>query len=131
MNRIRGAFFGQLVGDALGSRYEFLTRSTTQKMIKEDTIDGHLPLLGNGEFRTEPGMITDDSELALSLAESLIRRGGFDQKDVASAYAYWYFTDPPDAGVTTRGALSICKFFEHVSILSFQRLGTSSRRILC
>jgi ADP-ribosylglycohydrolase len=100
-------------------------------MIKEDTIDGHLPLLGNGKFREEPGMITDDSEMALSLAESLIRRGGFDQKDVASAYAYWYSTNPPDAGAATGCALSICKLLEHTSILSFQRLDTSSRRVLC
>lgn len=47
MKRIFGAFYGQLVGDALGSRYEFLASAKVKKMIEEDMIDGKLPLLGN------------------------------------------------------------------------------------
>jgi len=36
------------------------------------------------------GQPTDDSELALLLARSLIRKKGFDPEDVASLYASWY-----------------------------------------
>jgi ADP-ribosylglycohydrolase len=63
MNRIRGAFFGQLIGDALGSRYEFKSHSVVQSMLEKDTVDGHLPLLGNGPIVKKPGQVTDDSEM--------------------------------------------------------------------
>jgi ADP-ribosylglycohydrolase len=49
--RIFGAFYGQLVGDALGSRYEFKRSEDVKKLIEKDMVDGHLPLLGGGKFR--------------------------------------------------------------------------------
>jgi ADP-ribosylglycohydrolase len=48
--------------------------------------------------------------MALCLAQSLIRCGGFNQADVATAYASWMATSPPEAGHATRCALSIGNF---------------------
>jgi ADP-ribosyl-[dinitrogen reductase] hydrolase len=61
-------------------------------------------------FRKLAGQITDDSEMALSLASSLIRCQGFNQADVATAYVSWYASKPPDAGMATTVALSMRKF---------------------
>lgn len=35
--------------DALGARYEFQTTEQVQRMIEEDTVDGHLPIGKRGE----------------------------------------------------------------------------------
>lgn len=107
MKRIFGAFYGQLVGDALGARYEFKSANIVQKMIQNDMVDGHLPLLGGRLPEDKPGQVTDDSEMALTLAESLIRSRGFDHSDIASSYALWCSTKPPDIGLATSAALSI------------------------
>jgi ADP-ribosylglycohydrolase len=54
--------------------------------------------------RTIAGQPTDDSELALALARSLVARGGFDEEDVAGAYAGWLESGPFDVGGTIRQA---------------------------
>lgn len=51
--------------------------------------------------------------MALSLAESLLNCKGFNQADVASAYASWYATNPPDSGMATGAALSIREFLKN------------------
>uniref|UniRef100_A0AC34QNI3 ADP-ribosylglycohydrolase n=1 Tax=Panagrolaimus sp. JU765 TaxID=591449 RepID=A0AC34QNI3_9BILA len=106
MDRIRGVFFGQLIGDALGARYEFKTAQEVVQMIQNDRQkDSFLPILGGGPFNMKPGQVTDDSEMALSLVDSLIRNKGFKQSDVAKSYVKWYESRPPDIGITTATAL--------------------------
>lgn len=51
MRRVFGAFYGLLVGDSLGSRYEFKSSKMVKQMIQKDKVDGHLPMLGGGQFR--------------------------------------------------------------------------------
>jgi ADP-ribosylglycohydrolase len=51
-------------------------------------------------FSTLAGQPTDDSELALALARSLVRVGGFDEEAVAGTYADWLESDPFDCGNT-------------------------------
>jgi ADP-ribosyl-[dinitrogen reductase] hydrolase len=38
-------------------------------------------MIGGGQFHLEPGEWTDDTSMALCLAESLIEKRGFDAKD--------------------------------------------------
>jgi len=47
-------------------------------------------MLGGGPFRLEPGQWTDDTSLALCLAESLIEKQGFDARDQMERYVRWY-----------------------------------------
>src|ERR1700740_1470387 len=78
--RHRGALLG-LAGDALGTTLEFKP-------------PGHfVPLadmIGGGPFHLEPGQWTDDTCMALCLAESLIEKRGFDAKDQLDRYCLWY-----------------------------------------
>jgi len=102
LQRGQGALLGQLCGDALGSQVEFQGPDE----IAEDYPDGVTEMADGGTWNTLAGQPTDDSELALALARSLVRRGAFDAGDVARAYAAWYETRPFDVGHTTRAALS-------------------------
>ncbi|KAE9549136.1 hypothetical protein FO519_007658 [Halicephalobus sp. NKZ332] len=105
MDRIRGVFFGQLIGDALGSRYEFKSSQEVLKMTAEDKRNSFLPILGGGPFNMRPGQVTDDSEMALSLMEALLKNKNFDQAEVAKNYVTWVESKPPDIGITTSMAL--------------------------
>ena len=68
-DRALGAFLGLAVGDALGTTLEFKRRDTYEHLTE---------MVGGGPFRLAPGQWTDDTSMALCLAESLLARGGFD-----------------------------------------------------
>src|SRR5947207_2071728 len=89
-NRALGCLYGQAIGDALGSRYEFSKVAASKKQIQQDQKQNHLPLLGGGPFKLTPGQITDDTELALALAHSLIKTKTFNIYDIAQMYVTWF-----------------------------------------
>ena len=51
------------------------------------------------------GQPTDDSELALCLARSILKAGRYDPEAAADAYAWWHDSEPFDKGTTTQTAL--------------------------
>lgn len=103
-DRARGAFLGLAVGDALGATLEFEPR---------DTHPLHTEMLGGGPFNLKPGQWTDDTSMALALAESLIAHPDFDPTDLMRRFVAWaedgtYSCTGTcfDIGLTTRQALS-------------------------
>ncbi|HSH78598.1 MAG TPA: inositol monophosphatase family protein [Herpetosiphonaceae bacterium] len=101
LQRAQGCLLGQLAGDALGSMVEFEISSAIRRHYPGGLCEiGPSPVWG-----TLAGQPTDDSELALMLARSLILEGTFDEERIAGAYAYWYESHPFDIGGTTRMAL--------------------------
>lgn len=79
--RFRGALLGLAVGDALGAAVEF------KKPGAFEPVTG---MRGGGPFGLEPGQWTDDTSMALCLAESLVRQGRFDPVDQMQRYVDWY-----------------------------------------
>ena len=79
-DRFRGALVGLAVGDALGTTLEF-TRPGTFEPISDMT--------GGGPHGLAPGQWTDDTSLALCLADSLVRRQEFDPSDQIKRYVRW------------------------------------------
>jgi len=102
LRRAQGCWLGQLVGDALGSQVEF----QTPERIAAEWPEGVGEVVGGGPFDLHAGQPTDDSELALALARTLIERAGYDEKAVAAAYGRWLRSGPFDLGGTTRQALT-------------------------
>lgn len=96
--RAQGCLLGQLAGDALGSAVEF--RSAAQ--IARSHPDGVTRLGDGGTWNLIAGQPTDDGEMALALARTLVARGGFDPKPVGEAYVRWARSHPFDIGGTTR-----------------------------
>lgn len=75
----QGLLVGTFIGDALGMPIEGYTR---EKIVSEfGFVRGYL------EGRLPPGTYTDDTEMTLGLAESLVERGGFDPQDAATKFA--------------------------------------------
>ncbi|GMS91504.1 hypothetical protein PENTCL1PPCAC_13679, partial [Pristionchus entomophagus] len=103
-----GVLYGQFIGDALGSRYEFESGTIVKNKLQADRdSSGLVPLLGEGPFGYGPGMVTDDGEMAMSLLSSCLSHEVFDPSSVACAYVRWAQSNPPDIGNTCRGALTI------------------------
>ncbi|MDY0287300.1 MAG: ADP-ribosylglycohydrolase family protein [Sphaerochaeta sp.] len=96
-----GSLLGLFVGDAFGAQTEF----DTEAKLKEEYPDGILEMTDRDRWIGEAGMITDDSEMAIMLATSLIECRGFVQKDVRRQYIKWLDTLPSDLGTTILKAL--------------------------
>jgi len=101
--RKRGALMGLAVGDALGAAVEFRSPGSFAE------VTGYR---GGGPHRLKPGQWTDDTSMALALADS-IAQAGWDLNDQARRYVDWWQNgrysvtgDCFDIGITTRGALS-------------------------
>lgn len=101
LSRAQGCLLGQFCGDALGSQVEFRDAA----WIRERYPDGVREMCDGGTFDTLAGQLTDDSEMALMLARSLVEQGGFDRQKVKRAYRSWYESEPFDCGNTIRAAL--------------------------
>jgi ADP-ribosyl-[dinitrogen reductase] hydrolase len=101
-DRALGCMLGMVIGDALGSQVEFQSRA----MIQAAHPYGLRNLAASPVWKTLAGQPTDDSELALALARSLVRVGGYDPEDAAAAYGRWYASEPFDCGHTTSVAFS-------------------------
>ncbi|WP_129973218.1 MULTISPECIES: ADP-ribosylglycohydrolase family protein [unclassified Pseudomonas] len=79
--RYRGALLGLACGDAVGTTVEFQPRGSFQPLTD---------MVGGGPFRLKPGQWTDDTSMALCLAESLLNKNGFDAADQMGRYLNWW-----------------------------------------
>jgi ADP-ribosyl-[dinitrogen reductase] hydrolase len=95
--RALGAFLGFAVGDALGATVEFMT---TGEIAAKHAV--HNRMIGGGWLRLAPGQVTDDTEMALALGRSLIRRQGLDVRDLCEEFVAWLKAGPVDVGNTCR-----------------------------
>jgi len=101
-DRALGCMLGMVIGDSLGSLVEFQDRAA----ITAAYPNGVRTLAISPVWNTLAGQPTDDTELALTLARSLVRTVHYDAEDVAAAYGRWYASEPFDCGFATRRAFS-------------------------
>ena len=80
LDRAVGAFLGLAIGDAVGTTVEFLPRDAFTPMTD---------MVGGGPFRLEAGKWTDDTSMALCLAESLLHDPYLDQLDLMQRFTRW------------------------------------------
>jgi len=81
IDRYRGSLLGLAAGDALGTTLEFRSPGSF------NPIDD---MIGGGPFCLNPGQWTDDTSMALCLAESLVEKEGFDPVDQLERYLRWW-----------------------------------------
>ena len=104
-DRALGAFLGLAVGDAVGTTLEFCPRDT-QPRLKD--------MIGGSPFGQPPGGWTDDTSMALALADSLAACGTLDCRDLMDRFVRWWQEGEYshvgrciDIGTTTRAALEL------------------------
>ena len=113
LRRARGCLFGLAVRDSLGAAVEFARPGSFEPVV------GYR---AGGPHRLEPGEWTDDTSMALALADS-IAKAGWDLDDQVRRYVSWWRKGTYsvngwcfDIGTTTRAALG-----------SFERLADARR----
>lgn len=99
--RFRGALFGHAVGDMLGKPVEFLSPQQIENQYGKIT-----DITGGGHLQWEPHEWTDDTEMMLLTAESLIDNDKFDPADMAQRYVAWAHSKPKDIGIATASVLN-------------------------
>ncbi|WP_241387199.1 ADP-ribosylglycohydrolase family protein [Rhodococcus sp. CH91] len=98
-DRAAGVLLATAAGDALGAGYEFTYPAA----------DAKIDMIGGGLGPFAPGEWTDDTSMALAIAEisatgaDIGRGAGLDA--VAAQFRHWYGTDPKDIGNQTRAVL--------------------------
>ncbi|WP_462118548.1 ADP-ribosylglycohydrolase family protein [Methylorubrum extorquens] len=80
-DRALGALVGLAVGDAIGTTVEFRQRGS---------FDPITDMVGRGPFNLKPGQWTDDTSMALCLADSLTACGGLDERDLLERFCRWF-----------------------------------------
>ena len=103
-DRASGALLGLAVGDAVGTTLEFKSRDSYPLLAD---------MVGGGPFGLTPGQWTDDTAMALALADSLTENPALDEADQMRRFVDWHEKGTYsctgscfDIGVTTRQALS-------------------------
>jgi ADP-ribosyl-[dinitrogen reductase] hydrolase len=104
-HRVAGALIGSAVGDALGAPFEFGPPGQFTARFPTDARGTATEMCGGGPTDRAPGEFTDDTQMALLLASSLVERGGLDEADVFDRFRAWARADPPDIGRQTRAVL--------------------------
>ena len=106
-DRAVGALVGLAVGDAVGTTIEF--KPKPQYALIEDMV-------GGGPFGLKAGDWTDDTAMALALAESLLAHPEFDASDLMTRFVEWHENGAYsctgtcfDIGNTVRAALAAFK----------------------
>lgn len=101
LNKFKGSLLGLAIGDALGAPYEF---KTPAEPIKNYRSGGH--------HKIRKGEWTDDTAMALCLANSLIKTKEINLMDQMSKYLLWYSfgymstrCEPVGIGRSTREAI--------------------------
>lgn len=114
LDKIKGMMIGLAVGDALGAPYEF---RTGHHLIPE--FKGKIEHTAHtfDRYRNKTtvyplGSYTDDTEMSLALARSLIDNKGYNSKDVAMRYMAWCNSGTTMIGKNTRALFKGIKTYK-------------------
>jgi len=97
MDRAVGVLMGLATGDALGAGYEFQSNPPSRP-----------EMVGGGSFGWEPGEWTDDTQMALCIAE-VTQTGSSDPEAIGERFLEWYRSGPKDVGVQTAAVLGAAR----------------------
>jgi ADP-ribosyl-[dinitrogen reductase] hydrolase len=102
-DRARGALIGLAVGDAIGATVEFVDRGKFAPLTD---------MVGGGVYRLLAGQWTDDTSMAICLADSIIANDSINPNDLLERFLRWYRYGENsstgccfDIGTTTKVAL--------------------------
>ena len=105
-SRAAGALVGSAVGDALGAPFEFGPPGQFTARFPVPARGSKTEMCGGGSLDWEPGEFTDDSQMVLMVAGSLVSHGGLDLADIFARFGQWAAAGPPDIGNQTRAVLT-------------------------
>ena len=111
LSRAQGCLLGQFAGEMLGMPVETMSAADIRKLYPDGLTqisDGRTLLLPLGIHHPQPALaqLTDDGEMALMLARSIVEHGRFDADKVLNGYMYWWKSPAFGFGRTVESALA-------------------------
>jgi ADP-ribosyl-[dinitrogen reductase] hydrolase len=103
-HRALGAVIGSAVGDALGAPFEFRAAGEYRRRFPAPVLGGIGEMTGGGGYGWAPGEFTDDTQMAIVQARSLLACGGIDGADLFARFREWA-ASANDVGVQTGSVL--------------------------
>ena len=125
-HRVAGALVGSAVGDALGAPFEFGPPGQFSARFPVPARGSRTEMCGGGSLGRAPGQFTDDTQMALLVASSLLERGGLDEADLFDRFRAWLAAGPPDAGSQTRAVLGSSRPWDVAAAEHFARTGRAA-----
>ncbi|MEU1472724.1 ADP-ribosylglycohydrolase family protein [Streptomyces sp. NPDC005761] len=119
-DRAAGAVVGSAVGDALGAPFEFGPAGVYTARFP-DRVG---MMCGGGGW--DPGEATDDTQMSVLVAESLLERGSLDLPDLFRRFRQWAAGDPKDIGLQTEAVLTSGDPWDIAAALHFQLTGRAA-----
>jgi ADP-ribosyl-[dinitrogen reductase] hydrolase len=101
-----GTLLGSAVGDALGAPFEFKSGGLYSSTFPTPVIGGSGEMVGGGGYGWAPGEFTDDTQMALALAEAIRSSKDVLDLDVLWSHFQAWKMNAADIGNTTSRALS-------------------------
>ena len=122
LDRCQGVLLGLAVGDALGAPLEF----KSAEEILRDYGGPVRTMVGGGFLGWDVGEWTDDTAMAVCVAEGILSQGRFDPADVAERFLHWFQSGPRDVGNTisvAMHALACGERWDHAGRSAHDHLG--------
>lgn len=119
-HRALGAVIGSAVGDALGAPFEFGPPGQYSLRFPAPVVGGVGEMIGGGGFGWAPGEFTDDTQMAVVQATSILDRGGIDGADLFERFRTWAH-DAADVGNQTRAVLGSRRPWDQAAASHFER----------
>lgn len=105
-DRAIGALVGLAAGDALGAGYEFDPKPPQD-----------IDMIGGGTFGWARGEWTDDTQMAICVAE-VAATGNLEPAEVGDRFLAWYRSGPKDVGNQTRAVLGRARIGAELSAVA-------------
>lgn len=110
-----------MVGDALGAPFEFGRANAFGHRFPVRLLLDPSEMVGGGQW--EAAEWTDDTQMALLVADSLLDRSGLDEADLYSRFVEWCRSSPKDVGIQTRSVLASGRPWQSAASEHFARVG--------
>jgi len=110
IDKIKGVFFGQAIGDALGLGTEFLSKSEIAAYYPQGLSDYTQIVQDKHRSRWKIGDWTDDTDQFLCICDSIINGNVVDEMLFAEELFKWFKGTPMGIGHTVYKVLSLPQF---------------------
>ncbi|WP_440336970.1 ADP-ribosylglycohydrolase family protein [Megamonas funiformis] len=95
-NKIKGALYGAIIGDALGAPLEFMPQEQIKSQFGKIT-----EMIGGGWLQVQPGEGTDETALLLATAYGIMKNPENPFAEIGKNFIKWAISRPKDISDTT------------------------------
>jgi ADP-ribosylglycohydrolase len=112
-DKIKGVFFGQAIGDALGLGTEFMTRNQIAEYYPNGLFDYFQIVQDKHRQRWKTGDWTDDTDQFLCICDSILKINNVNEVAFANELYKWYSGTPMGIGMTVYKVVSLPQFTQY------------------